>query len=82
MTKEREREDKATAKNCSIKRECLNKRKGIFLTKTPHTANMLFSQKIVQKKRKKTEREGRRRRKFLCIHKTKNSFLFLNKLTC
>jgi hypothetical protein len=42
--KKKKREDKATAKNCSIKRECLNiGEKEKFLTRTPHTANMLFS---------------------------------------
>ena len=41
---------KRQQKNCSIKRECLNKRRGKFLTNMPHTAKMLFSQKIVQKK--------------------------------
>ena len=52
------KKDKATVKNCSIKRECLDKTKKEekqrkFLTKTPHTANMLFSWKIDQKKEKK-----------------------------
>jgi hypothetical protein len=59
-----DKKDKATAKNCSIKRECLDKTKQKFLTKTPHTANMLFSWKIDQKKGDEEEKEF-----FLCIHK-------------
>jgi hypothetical protein len=59
MNKEdNDKKDKATVKNCSIKRECLQyekeeKKRRKFLTKTPHTANMLFSWKIDQKKKKK-----------------------------
>lgn len=50
MTKEEE-EEKVTVKNCSIKRE-KEKEKKIpdKKEKVPHTANVLFSQKIVQKK--------------------------------
>jgi hypothetical protein len=65
-----------TAKNCSIKRECLDKRKKKIPDENASYGNMLFSWKIDQKKKKKKESL------YVYTKQKKKKRIFINMLVC